>query len=440
MCLNPIQVRLPSINSYRWLRGERSPRFIDAPCGHCIECLQKKQNDLAARIYQESKTKSRCYFVTFTYAPHFEPYAGSLWRCDHLTGLFHRATVPVLLDSENPNYIAAFDYFRTLSIPVSGVTRIYERNLPIDDLTSLEDTNLYDIYSDSLVSLYLRVTPSLNMRHPRLAIKRWRTQYERDYGKRLPQFSYSLVGEFGTKRTRRPHYHMVILSNELEKWQVDLLIKEWHYGRTQLDVVQRYNKNGSDAYAAISRYIGKYLSKGEFDVDSVKQGLVKGQRVCNSKRLGQTLTKNELDYFLCQDLKKFNQGLAHEQLSDDDKKLILPEICRRLRYKIVTKKGRTLLFAMPQSLKKQIFNYYVSKTTREASYSPLYYMVQDFARSQYLESCSREFVQFRASRPPGEDVYKTVSLYERFKESDRENREKVLLQGLQNWYNRHSKF
>lgn len=440
MCLNPVQVRLPSINSYRWLRGERSPRWIDAPCGKCIECLQKKQNDLAARIYQESKTKSRCYFITFTYAPGSEPFAGSLWSVDHNTGKLFRVTDPIILDNENPNYKASLVYFKTLSIPKSGVTRIFERNLPIDDYPYFEGTDIYDIYNGTDLSLMLRVTPSLNMRHPRLAIKRWRTNYERTYGKKLPDFSYSLVGEYGLRYTRRPHYHMVILSNELEKWQVQLLVDEWIYGRTQLDVVQRYNQNGSDAYAAISRYIGKYLSKGDFDVDSVKQGLVKGQRVCNSVRLGQTLTQQDIDYFTCQDMKRFNQDLAFKELSEEEQRSILPEISRRLRYKIVTKKGRVLLFAMPQSLKKQIFNYHVSKITHEATYSSLYYMVADFVRNEYLENCSREFEAFRASRPPGEAYNKTVSLYEGFKEMDRQDRKKVLSEGMQSWYNQHSKF
>lgn len=440
MCLNPVQIHLPSINSYRWLRGERSPRYIDAPCGHCVDCLRKKQNDLSARLYQESKTKSRCYFITFTYAPEHEPYSGSLWIYEHAEKKLRKLTDPVLLDHENENYKAASKYFSTLSIPKSGVTRIFKRNLPIDDLSFLSDTSFYEMYCNDENTLLMRVTPSLNIRHPRLAIKRWRINYLRNFGKSLPDFSYCLVGEFGLKNTRRPHYHMVIFSNELEKWQVQLLVDEWHYGRTQLDVVQRYNQNGSDAFASISRYIGKYLSKGDFDVESVKQGLVKGVRVCTSKHLGQTLSKSDIDYYTCQDMKKFNQDYAFKELTEEDKKVILPEISRRLRYKIYTKRGNALLFAMPQSLKKQIFNYHVSKTTGEASYSSLYYMVADFVRSEYIESCSREFVQFSASRPPGEDYSKTVSLFNKFKEMDRQNRKKVLSEGLQSWYNNHSKF
>lgn len=379
------------------------------------------------------------YFVTFTYAPAFEPYSGSLWKCENDTGNFFRVTDPVILDSENQYKLEASRYFSTLSIPKSGVTRIFESALPGDCLKNFEDTQLYDIYNDSAATLYLRVTPSLNIRHPRLAIKRWRTQYERNCGKKLPEFSYCLVGEYGTKYTRRPHYHMVILSNDLEKWQVQLLIDEWHYGRTELDVVQRYNSNGSDAYAAISRYIGKYVSKGDFDVDSVKQKLTVSSRICTSLKMGQTLTQQEIDFFTCQDLLKFNQEEAFK-LTDSEQHLILPELVKRLKYRIVTKKGRVLLFSMPQSLKKQIFNYRVSKTTHQTAYSSLYYMASDFIRSKYLEDCSREFVQFRASRPPGESYYKTVSLFNKFKEMDRQNRKKVLSEGMQSWYNQHSKF
>lgn len=413
--------------------------WVDAPCGKCLECLQKKQNDLASRLYQESKTRSRMYFVTFTYAPKFEPYAGSIWICEHDTGLFRRLTDPVLLDPENPRYKSAFDYFQTLPMPKAGVTRIFEEalpnNFPLDDSCELSD-----VYEIGPLSLFLRVTPALNLKHPRYAIKRWRVQYERDFGCKLPEFAYCLVGEFGTKRTRRPHYHMVILSNDLEKWQVERLVSEWRFGRTQLDVIPRYNKNGSDAFAAISRYIGKYISKGPFDVDSAKQGLVPCSRICNSLHLGQSLTQREIDYFTAQDIKRFNQDLAFQELSEDEQKVILPSIVSRLKYRIITKKGRVLLFNMPQSIKKQIFNYHVSKTTREASYSSLYYMVADFIRSQHLEDRSREFDSFRASRPPGESYSKTISLYENIKEVDKSNRKKVLSEGLQRWYNQHSKF
>lgn len=443
MCLNPIEIRLPSVNSYRWLRGERSPRYIIAPCGRCLECLQARQNDLASRIYQESKTKSRMYFVTFTYAPEYEPLAGSVWRYDEDAeeARFYRVSEPVLLSTDNGLNIAARKYFSTLSIPKSGVTRIYESPLPKDKLSYFDDSFLSDFYNiNSDLDLYLRVTPSLNIRDLRLAIKRWRVNYERNFGEKLPEFSYAAVGEFGTKRTRRPHYHLVLLSNELEKWQVSELTKEWIIGRTRIDVVPHYNSNGSDAFAAISRYIGKYISKGPFDVDSAKMGLVKGSRLCCSKHFGQTLTQREIDYFLCKDLKKYDQNLAFEQLSKEDLNLILPEIIRRLKYRIVTKKGRVLLFSMPQSLKKQIFNYHVSKTTHEASYSSLYYLVQDFVRSKYSEDCEREFIQFCASRPLGESRNKTVSLYEKFKEADRLCRKQKLSDGLQRWYNLHSKF
>lgn len=442
MCLNPIQIKCNGINSYRWLRGERSPRYVLAPCGKCLECLSRKQNDLAARLYQESKTKSRMFFVTFTYRPSCEPYAGSIWRCEKDTGSFFRLTEPMILDSENPVYKSAQDYFKTLHIPKSGVTRIFEEALSnAFILSNFDGCGIYDLAISSEDSdLYLRVTPSLNFRDPRLAIKRWRVQYERVFGKALPEFSYCLVGEFGTKCTRRPHYHMVILSNEMEKWQVDELVKQWNYGRTEVDIVRRYNSNGSDGFSAVSRYIGKYVSKGPFDVDSVRQGLVKGSRICTSKHLGQTLTKNEIDFFTCQDMKKFNQELAFKELSEEDSKVILPEIVRRLKYRIITKKGGNLLFSMPQSLQKQIFNYRVSKTTHQEEYSSLYYMVKDFILEQSVENCSREFEQFRASRPRGESICKTVSLYEKFKEVDKQNRYLVLSEGLQRWYNVHSKF
>lgn len=63
MCVSPIRIRHPT-----------QSRFIDVPCGKCVECLEHKRNDWSVRLQQELKYSTRyCYFVTLTYAPEYVP-------------------------------------------------------------------------------------------------------------------------------------------------------------------------------------------------------------------------------------------------------------------------------------------------------------------------------------------------------------------------------
>ena len=61
MCVRPISVKVLS-------RTFGITRYLDAPCGHCIECLKKRQNDWKMRLCHECGYWSHVYFFTLTYS------------------------------------------------------------------------------------------------------------------------------------------------------------------------------------------------------------------------------------------------------------------------------------------------------------------------------------------------------------------------------------
>lgn len=68
MCLHPTLIKNPNKglkNKYSYLKDTTSDQ-IPVPCGHCSQCIFRRQMNLAQRVYIES-LQSDIYFVTLTY-------------------------------------------------------------------------------------------------------------------------------------------------------------------------------------------------------------------------------------------------------------------------------------------------------------------------------------------------------------------------------------
>lgn len=80
-CTHPITIRNP-----------RTGHFIAVPCGHCLHCLQRRQNDWSIRLQLNDKYSSvPSWFVTLTYDD------------DHLT--YASDDVPTLVKSDVQNFL-----------------------------------------------------------------------------------------------------------------------------------------------------------------------------------------------------------------------------------------------------------------------------------------------------------------------------------------------
>lgn len=78
VCLSPIRIKNPN-KGLRFIRGDprylkdRQSGYLNFPCGHCSECIAKRQMDLVQRIMMESM-KNEMFFVTMTYNDETLPY------------------------------------------------------------------------------------------------------------------------------------------------------------------------------------------------------------------------------------------------------------------------------------------------------------------------------------------------------------------------------
>ena len=95
MCTSPITIRRRLPNYDAPLKVARLRRYglnpfacdeVTVPCGHCIECLKKRQNDLATRCIREAERRGSMHFVTLTYEDKYLPLSCSLEVINKDTG------------------------------------------------------------------------------------------------------------------------------------------------------------------------------------------------------------------------------------------------------------------------------------------------------------------------------------------------------------------
>lgn len=278
-CLHPRTIKSPApfkgtrfevyVGASRYARDNiinRTYNELVVPCGKCLACLKNKQSAMAVRCKREAQKMGSFAFVTLTYDDDHLPLTQTLWRCDVDTGEFERLSLPEFISTgyrPDPDRLELFKGFSAGRSP-----RYYE--VPI-----VEDEGMRYI---------VRITPSTCRSDVREWLKTSRIQYERDFGEKLPDFSYVAISEYGP-RTCRPHYHLAFFG--LKRFHLDWLVERWRFGRVkQIKMVKEVNADGTSGYVRASKYIGKYMAKGVFECSSVCDGCAEKPRVCQSKRLG----------------------------------------------------------------------------------------------------------------------------------------------------------
>ena len=265
MCTNPIQLSKTSKVS------GRSYSYI-VPCGKCSECLNVKQNDNAVLSYLEACKRGKLVFTTLTYNNDTFPMRERVGICR-----FEANDVDGGLDIEwrTSGFVSKERLPELRKIFVDAVGEDFSKVLRSE------------LFSDSMGNtLVSEVGASLRRNDFREYLKRARLAYERYHGKKLPDFSYMAVGEYG-EQNHRPHMHVCFYG--LDEDVVRELLDAWtdEYGFIDVKTVQRFNTDPShDGFFAASRYLGKYLTKGEMDSYNVKCGLAEKSRVLRSIGFG----------------------------------------------------------------------------------------------------------------------------------------------------------
>ena len=287
---------------------------------------------------REAERFGSMVFVTLTYRDSELPVSVTLEQIDKDTGDII-AQPPQLLDRNSPVRSLVLD--ELLKIRPGVVARRFA--MPFAEANLVQDDWYYQYV----------FTPSISRLDVRLWLKKARVAYERESGSALPEFKYCCVGEYGPK-TCRPHAHLAFFG--LSKKQVDYLCSKWQYGFTQCKQVMAVNKDGSSGFVAASRYIGKYMSKGKFECDSVKDKISIKPRLMLSIHFGDELSKPLLSYYRAYDLygeydiDTLRFTANNEPLSVCQLKGLRDEVFKRASISIAGNK-----FPIPQVLLKKIW-------------------------------------------------------------------------------------
>lgn len=294
--------------------------YAPIPCGKCINCLRNKQNAMVSRCLAESDKRGSFAFVTLTYNDYNLPIAQSLWRASKISGECELVNKGEVVSHSRDLLFRYDDRSALIKMVCSPKPRYLDK--PIDG------------FEDDEFVYFSRLTPSLYRKDFQLWIKSCRVAYERELGSKL-DFSYVCVGEMGP-RTCRPHYHLALFG--LTQDQVNFFVSRWNLGFTDTKFVNSVNPDGTDGFAIASRYIGKYMSKGKFDCESVLNKSAIKPRVCQSIGIGRNLIdwlKNRVycyDLFGKYDIDTMFCPSLGRKFTDNEIAQIVHEVPNRLSY------------------------------------------------------------------------------------------------------------
>lgn len=339
MCLHPKYIDLPNKRPTMAQPYRRIHAVV--PCGHCIECLKQRQSNFATRIYLEARKGKQMFFVTFTYNNDSIPLAMRVETIDKSSGeILGSSPYEILSDEAAANFRS-----RICELPSTSSARyIY-----------------HDICEFDNCVFRASITPSLNRLDVRNWLKKRRIQYEREFGEKLPDFTYAFCGEYGPKGGR-PHYHGLFMGLTYE--QLSWLLLDWNLkkGYTLTKEIPILNPDGTDARLIVARYVGKYLAKGKFDLDSCLRGDCEKGRLCNSLNLGNILTDELVSYYRAYDIAggEYNldtfQRLDGSVLTEAEVNSVVAEVRKRSKISLgVNAQGKSIELPLPNYLKKKLF-------------------------------------------------------------------------------------
>lgn len=187
MCVSAIRIKHPYIEG----------KFLDVPCGKCIECCKKKRFQWCFRMEQEFNNSNRgCFFVTLTYDNEFLPHKPGVIWFDQETGECKLGNIPCFVKSHVINFIRSIrDKLR---------------------------------YQSKIVGIHKDVVKFS-----------------------LTNFKYFACSEYGSK-SLRPHYHLLFFDVPFNLEEFTFLCNDlWHFGFVSVSIMN----------SARIQYTTKYILK-----------------------------------------------------------------------------------------------------------------------------------------------------------------------------------
>lgn len=362
---------------------------IDAPCGKCAECLRKKQKCVEVRFLRESEVNPLMFFVTLTYRQEKMPMATSLWVVDRDTGeQYLQSTCSVVSPRFNKTSLDS-----PLEVTRRELLGSMKTTFNPDGVEFLEKT-IFDLDGMQYV---LRAAPSLCRHDVKLWIKRCRMRYERKFGEKVADFRYYICGEYGFS-TQRPHYHIAFFG--LPQRQLDFFLQHWKesFGFVYCEKVYARNKDGSNAFLLVGKYVAKYMTKlQDHEHSGVVDRYVEKPRVMSSKSFGVGKVSEALrNYYL--GFRFFGEYDVETLRLKDGKRLSQEQIDYLSQYiaEHLYFDVDGFLFPIPGLVRKRLFGIYRTKVVNHEikeyfyAFSPIYYMAMEYARSVYMDTLERK--------------------------------------------------
>lgn len=332
---------------------------------------------MVVRIKREAEKRGTLCFLTLTYDDDHLPLSQSLWSVSKDTGEFLLECPGEIISSGRfPDPVRLGNIKTILSSPSP---RYYDIAIP--------EFSIADPGKD----WFARITPSVCREDARLWIKRSRVAYKRAFGKDL-SMSYVMVPEYGP-RTCRPHYHLAIMG--ISKDTLNWLARQWTYGFTKVDFIDRVDSKDKsrDPWSGVAFYIGKYMSKGKFECESVVNGSAEKPRVCQSLGLGVGDFESLKPYVACFDIFGkydlntlcFDNG---QHLSKQQIDVLCEEIPKRLVYKLNAK----ISLPLPRLIRNRIF--FIKDRYEKPVKTSIWYLVTLALRNKYDNLHQRQFAEF----------------------------------------------
>lgn len=216
MCLYPITKKIVT---------HGVTRIVSFPCGQCLECVAKYQNEWSLRLGEEAKHWRYSLFFTFKYCNeklvyHDVDITDKLLEVDDAL-----KRLPINLGYMNPRYNdVAFSYLRDF-----GNTF---RSVPVLD-------------KEDIVLLMKRVRRNLQ----------YYGHAEKD------AFKYFVTGEYGPQ-TLRPHWHACVFTNVSPHIMISLFRNIWHKIAGRLgDYIHHFDGSIVRNAHSVGAYVSKYCCK-----------------------------------------------------------------------------------------------------------------------------------------------------------------------------------
>lgn len=254
-------------------------REITYPCGHCINCLHAEQDMWSIRLSESGKEYKQMVYDTLTIRP---------------------SSMRILIDFTKPTKEGTL-YGSTLKYSTNKVNMIFR-----------SWKNFHRYYPKYSYDTYqmLKKTKGKVYYFPKEEVQNWlkrgRERYKRDTGIRT-DISYFICQEYGPQ-TSRPHYHILMFGiNYLDymkyfghPWNKD-------FGYTK-PTWKPYTPWNMDDYNKMTKYVSKYVTKGDYESPFVKDGFQEKPYRLVSKGIGKGyLDKDKFDIYKNKDWTSYKQ-------------------------------------------------------------------------------------------------------------------------------------